>query len=186
MGNIMDSYTVIQLGNPLLRMVSEPISEDLFGSEKLKKMESILFKILEEKQGLGLAAPQIAINKRAIVFGMKQHPIYTDLAPIPFTVLFNPSFEPLSDVIEEGYEGCLSVGQLRGKVPRYKTIGYRGYDANGNLIEREVSDLHARVVQHEFDHLDGVIFLDKVTDHSSLGFHEELIRSGALPSKKAD
>ena len=117
---------------------------------------------------------------------MKQHPIYTELAPIPFTALFNPSFEPLSDVIEEGYEGCLSVGQLRGKVPRYKTIGYRGYDANGNLIEREVSDLHARVVQHEFDHLDGVIFLDKVTDHSSLGFHEELIRSGALPSKKAD
>ncbi|MGC1181742.1 peptide deformylase [Legionella sp.] len=182
----MDSYTVIQLGNPLLRMLSEPIPQNLFGSDELKKMESILFKTLEEERGLGLAAPQIAINKRAIVFGMKQHPIDTDLAPIPFTVLFNPSFEPLSEVIEEGYEGCLSVGQLRGKVPRYKSIGYRGYDASGNLIEREVSDLHARVVQHELDHLDGVIFLDKVTDHSSLGFHEELIRSGALLSKKSD
>ncbi len=182
----MESYTVIQLGDPLLRMESESVSKDLFGSEELKNIESILFKTLEEYQGLGLAAPQIAINKRAIVFGMRQHPIYTDITPIPFTILFNPSFEPLSDVIEEAYEGCLSVGQLRGKVPRYKSIGYRGYDANGNLIEREVSDLHARVVQHELDHLDGVIFLDKITDYSSLGFHEELIRSGALPLKKAD
>ena len=182
----MDSYTVIQLGNPLLRMVSQPVAQDDFGSEDLKKIETLLFKALEEKKGLGLAAPQIAINKRVIVFGMDQHPIHTHLAPIPFTALFNPSFEPLSDVMEEAYEGCLSVGQLRGKVPRYKSIGYRGYDVNGNLIEREVSDLHARVVQHEFDHLEGVIFLDKVTDHSSLGFHEELIRSGALPAKKAD
>ncbi|MCA0403156.1 MAG: peptide deformylase [Proteobacteria bacterium] len=182
----MDSYTVIQLGNPLLRMTSEPITNDLFGSEELKKMESILFKTLDEKKGLGLAAPQIGINKRIITFGMQQHPIYTQLAPIPFMTLFNPSFEPLSDIMEEDYEGCLSVGQLRGKVPRYKAIGYRGYDMEGNLIEREVSGLHARVVQHEFDHLEGVIFLDKVTDYSSLGFHEELILSGALPSQKID
>lgn len=182
----MDSYTVIQLGNPLLRMISEPITNDLFGSEELKKMESILFKTLDEKKGLGLAAPQIGINKRVIIFGMQQHPIRAHLAPIPFTTLLNPSFEPLSDIMEEEYEGCLSVGQLRGKVPRYKSIGYRGYDIEGNLIEREVSDLHARVVQHELDHLDGVIFLDKVTDYSSLGFHEELIRSGAFPSKKTD
>jgi peptide deformylase len=182
----MNPYTVIQLGNPSLRMISEPIANDLFGSEELKEMESILFKTLEEEQGLGLAAPQIAIQKRAIVFGMKQHPVHTDLPSIPFTVLFNPSFEPLSDVIEEAYEGCLSVGQLRGKVPRYKSIVYRGYDASGNLIEREASDLHARVVQHEYDHLDGIIFLDRVKDYNSLGFHEELVRSGALQSKKID
>ncbi|CAM4418356.1 MAG: Peptide deformylase [Legionella sp.] len=182
----MNSYAVIQLGNPLLRMVSEPITDDLFSSEELKEMETILFKTLEEQQGLGLAAPQIAIRKRAIVFGMKQHPVYTDLPSIPFTALFNPSFEPLSDELEEAYEGCLSVGQLRGKVPRYKSIVYRGYDVNGNLIEREASDLHARVVQHEYDHLDGIIFLDRVTDHSSLGFHEELIQAGALQSKKID
>jgi peptide deformylase len=186
MGDSMDSYTVIQLGNPLLRMLSDPITDDLFGSEELKNMESILFKTLDEKKGLGLAAPQIGINKRVIIFGMHQHPIHTHFAPIPFTTLLNPSFEPLSDIIEEEYEGCLSVGQLRAKVPRYKSIGYRGYDIKGNLIEREVSDLHARVVQHELDHLDGVIFLDKVTDYSSLGFHEELIRSGALLSKKTD
>jgi len=182
----MGSNTVIQLGNPVLRLISEPISNNFFGSGELKKIESILFKILEEKQGLGLAAPQIGISKRVIVFGMEQHSIHTDLAPIPFTALFNPSFEPLSDILEEGYEGCLSVGQLRGKVPRYKSIGYRGYDVEGNVIEREASGLHARVVQHEFDHLEGVIFLDKVIDFSSLGFHEELISSGALPSRKTN
>lgn len=179
----MDSYTVIQLGNPLLRMISESVEDNLFGSAELKKLESILFRTLEKEHGLGLAAPQIGINKRAIVFGLEHHPVS---APIPFTLLFNPSFEPLSDEIEEAYEGCLSVGQLRGKVPRYKSIGYRGYDAEGRLIEREVSDLHARVVQHEYDHLEGIVFLDKMTDYSSLGFHEELIRSGALPSKKTN
>ncbi|MFJ1268631.1 peptide deformylase [Legionella lytica] len=182
----MNAHAVIQLGNPLLRMISEPISGDLFGTEELKELESLLFKTLEEQQGLGLAAPQIAIQKRALVFGMQQHPVRTDLPSIPFTVLFNPSFEPLSDEMEEAYEGCLSVGQLRGKVPRHKHIMYRGYDANGNLIEREASDLHARVVQHEYDHLDGIIFLDRVTNYHSLGFHEELVRSGALPSKKPD
>ncbi len=182
----MSSNAVIQLGNPLLRMISESIPDNLFGTEDLKSLETVLFNTLEEQKGLGLAAPQIGITKRVIVFGMEQHPIHTHLAAIPFTILFNPSFEPLSNVIEEQYEGCLSVGQLRGKVPRYKTIGYRGYDAEGNLIEREVSDLHARVLQHEFDHLNGVIFVDKVTDPSSLGFHEELILSGALPSKKTN
>lgn len=186
MGDSMDLYTVLQLGNPLLRMISKPIPNELFGSEELKNMESILFKILDEKKGLGLAAPQIGINKRVIIFGMHQHPVHTHLAPIPFTTLLNPSFEPLSDIMDEEYEGCLSVGQLRGKVPRYKSISYRGYDIEGNLIEREASDLHARVVQHEFDHLYGVIFLDKVTDYSSLGFHEELIRSGALHAKRTD
>lgn len=182
----MDSYQVIQLGNPVLRMVSEPIQANLFGTEELKKMEVLLFEILKQENGLGLAAPQIGINKRALVFGMEQHPVHKHIPAVPYTILFNPSFEPTSDIIEEQYEGCLSVGSLRGKVPRYKYIGYRGYDVEGNLIEREVSDLHARVLQHEFDHLEGVLFLDRITDHSSLGFHEELIRSGAFSSNKSN
>ena len=90
------------------------------------------------------------------------------------------------DILVEDYEGCLSVGKLRGKVSRYQSICYRGYDSDGCLIEREVSDLHARVVQHELDHLNGVIFLDRITNYSSLGFHEELIRSGTLPSYRPD
>lgn len=176
----MSSAQVIKLGNPQLRKISVPISDDLFGSQELKELESLLFKTMEEEQGLGLAAPQIAINKRAIVFGMQSHPNYTTLNPIPFTALFNPSFEPVSDVIEEAYEGCLSVGPLRAKVPRYKCIRYRGYDVEGHLIEREVSDLHARVVQHEIDHLDGIVFLDRVKDYNSMGFDDELIQAGAI------
>jgi peptide deformylase len=147
-------------------------------------MEQILFEMLEAENGLGLAAPQIGISKRALVFGMDKHPVRTHLPAIPFTILFNPSYEPISDECTEDYEGCLSVGSLLGKVSRFKHIRYRGYDVNGQLIEREVSDLHARVLQHEYDHLDGVIFLDKVTNVNSLGFHDELVRTGELKARQ--
>ena len=181
----MDKTKIIFLGNPLLRQIAEPIADDAFGTPELKQMEELLFEMLAAENGLGLAAPQIGISKRALVFGMDKHPVHTHLPAIPFTILFNPSFEPLSDECVEDYEGCLSVGTLRGKIPRYKHILYRGYDANGNLIEREAVDLHARVLQHEYDHLDGVIFLDKVTNVNSLGFHEELIRAGELKARKS-
>ncbi|HAU0967572.1 TPA: peptide deformylase [Legionella pneumophila] len=180
----MDKYNIILLGNPLLRQISQPISDEEFGSPDLKQMEQLLFAMLEAENGLGLAAPQIGISKRALVFGMNKHPVHTQMPAIPFTILFNPSYEPLSDECVEDYEGCLSVGTLRGKVSRYKHICYRGYDANGQLIEREVSDLHARVLQHEYDHLDGVIFLDKVTNINSLGFHDELVQAGELKARR--
>lgn len=179
----MEPYNITRLGNPSLRETSELISKEAFGTAELKQLEQRLFEVMKSEGGLGLAAPQIGINKRAIVFGMEQHPVHTNLPSIPFTVLFNPSFEPMSDVCVEDYEGCLSVGILRGKVSRYQSIRYRGYDAEGQLIEREVSDLHARVLQHEYDHLEGVIFLDKVTDVNSLGFHDELVRIGELKAK---
>lgn len=180
----MEQNNIILLGNPLLRQKAESIREEEFGSPELKQLEQTLFEMMHSENGLGLAAPQIGISKRAIVFGMEKHPVHTQLPAIPFTILFNPSYEPISDECAEDYEGCLSVGSLRGKVSRYKHIRYRGYDADGGLIEREVSDLHARVLQHEYDHLEGVIFLDRVTDVNSLGFHDELIRSGALTARK--
>lgn len=180
----MDKPEIILLGNPLLRQTAEPIADDEFGTPELKQMEQLLFEMLAAENGLGLAAPQIGISKRALVFGMDKHPIHTHLPSIPFTILFNPSYEPLSDDCVEDYEGCLSVGTLRGKVSRYKHILYRGYDTDGNLIEREAVDLHARVLQHEYDHLDGVIFLDKVTNVNSLGFHDELIQAGELKARK--
>ena len=173
-------YDVVLLGNPSLRLVSKPILEEEFGSSDLNQLSELLFHIMKLKNGLGLAAPQIGINKRALVFGMDNHPAQVHRPSIPYTVLFNPSFERLSNMMEDEYEGCLSVGDLRGKVSRYKDIVYLGYDVEGNLIEREVSSLHARVFQHEIDHLDGIIFLDKVTDHQSLGFHNELINNGVL------
>jgi peptide deformylase len=182
----MELSKVIRLGNPLLRLISDPIAENEFGTAELHELAKQLFEVMQLENGLGLAAPQIGINKRAIVFGMDWHPVHTNLPAIPYTVLFNPSYEPTTDICIEDYEGCLSVGNLRGKVSRYQSIYYRGYDADGNLIEREASDLHARAVQHEFDHLNGVIFLDKVTNHSSLGFHDELVQSGIFTSKKTD
>ncbi|WP_028388757.1 peptide deformylase [Legionella fairfieldensis] len=175
---------IILLGNPLLRQKSQAILEEEFGTPDLKQLEQALFEMMQAENGLGLAAPQIGINKRAIVFGMEKHPVHTYLPTIPFTTLFNPSYEPTSDECIEDYEGCLSVGALRGKVSRYKHICYRGYDVNGQLIEREVSDLHARVLQHEYDHLEGVIFLDKVINVNSLGFHDELVRAGKFKTRK--
>ena len=184
--NVMELHKIIQLGNPSLRLISKPILPEEFGTSELKSLEATLFNVMALENGLGLAAPQIGINKRAIVFGREQHPMHPHLPAIPYTVLFNPSYESLSDSCEEDYEGCLSVGKLRGKVSRYQSIRYRGYDADGKLIERAVSHLHARVVQHEYDHLNGVIFLDKVTNYHSLGFHDELMLSGALISHKTD
>jgi len=179
-------HKIIKLGNPLLRFVSEPIPEAAFGTDELRALERALYKMMKQESGIGLAAPQIGINQRAIVFGMDQHPIYKSDTALPFTTLFNPSYEPTSDVCEEAYEGCLSVGPLRAKVTRYKSIRYRGYDVNGQLIEQTASDLHARCVQHEVDHLNGIIFLDKVTNHDSLGFIEELLQSGAIQLNKTD
>lgn len=173
----MEHYDIVYLGNPALRMVSEQILETEFGTQELDQLTNKLFHALQAEQGLGLAAPQIGIKKRAIVFGLASNP---RLPEIPFTVLFNPSFEPLNDECVEDYEGCISVGKLRAKVSRYKSILYRGYDVKGKLIEQEVHDLHARVFQHELDHLDGIIFLDRVTNHASLGFHDELVKHGIL------
>ncbi len=174
----METYSVVQLGNPVLRLISQPIADPEFGTVELRDLEKNLFEVMTLENGLGLAAPQIGINKRAIVFGLENPPAH--IPAIPNTILFNPSYVPTTDICVEEYEGCLSVGNLRGKVSRYQSICYRGYDVEGNLIEREVSDLHARVVQHECDHLDGVIFLDRITNHNSVGFHEELMQSGEL------
>jgi len=182
----MNKHKIILLGNPSLRQKSVEISAREFGTPELKELEKELFEVIAAENGLGLAAPQIGINKRAIVFGMDKHPVHTHLPAIPYTILFNPTYEPMTDECIEEYEGCLSVGSLRGKVSRYKSIRYRGYDAEGRLIEREVSDLHARAVQHETDHLDGIIFLDRVTDNHSLGFHDELLRFGLLKFNKPE
>lgn len=174
---------IISLGNPLLRVVAKPFLENEFGTTEIKNLSSHLFSMLSQENGLGLAAPQIGISKRAIVFGLDKHPTKANILPIPYTALFNPHFEPLSDIVEDDYEGCLSVGSLRGVVSRYKSIYYRGYDVDGMLIEREASGLHARVVQHEIDHLDGIIFLDKIQNYSTVGFHTELVKAGVFKIK---
>ena len=180
----MKNLEIKMAGNPVLRLISEKLHDDSYGTEELNDLSEKLFYMMDIKNGIGLAAPQIGINKRAIVFGMEKHPVYIDIDPIPRTILFNPQYKAITNEVCEDYEGCLSFGTIRGKVSRYKQIYYCGFDANGNFIEKEVFGLHARVVQHEIDHLDGILFLDKITNHYSVGFHDELISAGILKTKK--
>jgi len=124
--------------------------------------------------GAGLAAPQIGELQRIVIFGIERNPRYPDAEPVPFTVLINPELTVLDDEQEEGWEGCLSVPGMRGLVPRYKRLRYRGFDQFGAPIDREVGDFHARVVQHEVDHLDGVLYPLRIRDLRNFGFNEEL------------
>ena len=131
---------------------------------------------MKANDGAGLAAPQIGVFKRLVIFGFDTNDRYPEADSVPFTVLINPIITPLSDEKENGWEGCLSVPGLRGVVPRYTHIKYEGYDTEGKKIEREVEDFHARVVQHECDHLDGILYPMKIEDYRYFGFHEEIFK----------
>ena len=124
--------------------------------------------------GAGLAAPQIGVDLRVIIFGFDDNPRYPDADSVPYTVLINPVLTPLSDEIEEGWEGCLSVPGLRGSVPRWQRLRYTGFDPYGKPIDRTVEDFHARVVQHEYDHLEGILYPARIKDFHRFGFTEEI------------
>ena len=167
--------TVMRMGHPVLRRVAEPITE--FDTPELHALIEDLWETMHASGGIGIAAPQIAVAKRVVVFGIDDRADTAGCgrpAQIPPTVLVNPVIEPLADAMAEGWEACLSVPGMRGIVPRYTTIRYTGFDAFGNRIEREVEDYHARVVQHECDHLDGVLYPLRIRDMSTFGFDEEL------------
>jgi peptide deformylase len=129
---------------------------------------------MEHLSGAGLAAPQIGVGLRVVVFGVTGNPRYPQAEEVPYTVLINPVIEPLSDEMEEAWEGCLSVPGLRGVVPRYRRLRYRGFDASGVAIDRIAEGFHARVVQHECDHLDGILYPMRVRDFTRFGFIEAL------------
>lgn len=131
--------------------------------------------------GAGLAAPQIGVDLQVVIFGVEANPRYPEAEPVPFTVLVNPELEPIGEEIEEGWEGCLSVPRMRGLVPRYKRLRYRGFDQYGNAIDRTVSDFHARVVQHEVDHLLGILYPMRIEDMRNFGFTEELFPGEDIP-----
>jgi peptide deformylase len=124
--------------------------------------------------GAGLAAPQIGVGLRVVIFGFEENPRYPEEDAVPFTVLINPRLTPLTDAQDEGWEGCLSVPGMRGLVPRYRDLRYAGFDASGNAIDRSVKDFHARVVQHEVDHLDGILYPRRIRDLTQFGFTEVL------------
>ncbi len=175
---------ILYMGNPGLLEVAEPIKQ--FDRPELHTLVDDLIDTMRTEEGVGLAAPQIGIGLRVVVFGFDSNPRYPDAEAVPQTVLVNPLIESLSEHQEDGWEGCLSVPGLRGMVPRYTHIRYSGVDQFGNPIEREASDFHARVVQHECDHLDGILYPQRMTNMSQFGFIQALEASGQLTRMPCD
>lgn len=164
---------ILKMGTPSLMERSRELSTDKFGSAELMSLLQDMKETMVHAHGAGLAAPQIGENVRVVIFEVRENPRYPDVL-VPFTVLINPVITPLSDQLVEGWEGCLSVPGLRGAVQRYDHIHYTGFDAEGNPIDRTVQGFHARVVQHECDHLDGVLYPMRMKDMSKFGFTEIL------------
>jgi peptide deformylase len=164
---------ILKMGSPSLMERSTELSSDKFGSADLMSLLEDMKETMVDAHGAGLAAPQIGENVRVVIFEVRENPRYPGVL-VPFTVLINPVITPLSDQTEEGWEGCLSVPGLRGAVERYDHIRYTGFDALGNPIDRTVQGFHARVVQHECDHLDGVLYPMRMKDMSKFGFTDIL------------
>jgi len=163
---------ILKMGDPRLLLKAEPVTD--FDTPELKALIADMFDTMHAASGAGLAAPQIGVNLRVVIFGFKNNVRYPEAEPVPETVLINPVLKPLSDVTEEGWEGCLSVPGMRGVVPRWSALHYEGFDQSGNAISRDVDDFHARVVQHECDHLDGILYPMRIKDFSRFGFTEVL------------
>lgn len=163
---------ILRMGDPRLLRVSEPVRS--FGTPELRALVDDMFETMEAANGAGLAAPQIGVLLRVVIFGYSdpslRNPRYPDADPVPQTILINPELEPLTDVLEDGWEGCLSVPGLRGVVPRLTRLRYRGCDLDGRPFERIAEGFHARVVQHECDHLDGILYPMRIRDFSQFGF----------------
>jgi len=164
--------TILKMGDARLLRVAQPVRE--FGTPELRALVADLLDTMEAANGAGLAAPQIGVDLQVVIFGFAKNDRYPDAPPVPRTVLVNPVIEPLGDEQEEGWEGCLSVPSLRGVVPRWSRIRYRGSDAEGQTIDREAEGFHARVVQHECDHLIGTLYPMRVRDFSRFGYTEVL------------
>lgn len=170
--------TLLDKNDPILRQVAEPIAESEFGKDWLKNLVKTMFDIMADKGAVGIAAPQIGISKRVIVFGTNYTKRRKPEYPIPDTALINPSLKILSREIQIGHEGCLNCGEIMGEVPRAMEIEYSGFDLDGNKITKKVSGLEARILQHEIDHLDGFLFLDRVEDQASLTTLSEMQSKG--------
>jgi peptide deformylase len=160
------------MGDPRLLALAEPVRA--FGTPELENLLLDMRDTMRDLNGAGLAAPQIGVGLRVVIFGFEANPRYPDEDAVPFTVLINPSLAPLSAEEEEGWEGCLSVPGMRGLVPRFRELRYTGFDAAGAPIDRSVQDFHARVVQHEVDHLDGILYPRRIRDLTQFGFSEAL------------
>ena len=163
---------VLRMGDP--RLLAPAAAVEKFDTPELLALLADMQDTMRALDGAGLAAPQIGVGLQVVIFGIEHNPRYPDAEAVPQTVLINPALMPLGNDIEDGWEGCLSVPGMRGVVPRHARLRYRGYDQYGNLIEREVEGFHARVVQHECDHLIGVLYPMRIRDFSRFGFTDAL------------
>ncbi|MDR3429548.1 peptide deformylase [Silvimonas sp.] len=168
----MTVRTVLKMGTPSLQEPSLPVAA--FDTPELHMLIEDLFDTMHAYNGVGIAAPQIGVNLQVVIFGFEASPRYPDAKPVPQTILINPVITPLSDEEESGWEGCLSVPGLRGEVPRYTRIRYQGFDEHGHAIDRIAEGFHARVVQHECDHLWGVLYPQRIRDMTRFGFLDVL------------
>ena len=163
---------ILRMGDPRLLRVARPV--DSFATPELAELLADMRDTMADAGGVGLAAPQIGVDLRVVIFGFQRNERYPDAPAVPETVLINPRLEPLGPELEEGWEGCLSVPGLRGVVPRHRTLRYQGWSEAGEAIDRRVSGFHARVVQHECDHLDGILYPMRIVDFTRFGFTDVL------------
>ncbi len=170
---------VLRMGDPRLLEKAKPVER--FGTPELAALLADLRDTMAQLNGAGLAAPQIGVGLRVVIFGVKANPRYPQVEEVPDTVLINPALEPLGGEMEDDWEGCLSVPGMRGLVPRHHRLRYEGCDEQGRRFERTVEGFHARVVQHECDHLDGILYPMRIRDYSKFGFIEELFPGQDLP-----
>jgi len=167
---------VLRLGNPLLLEQASEVEK--FNTPELASLIKDMFDTMAACDGAGLAAPQIGVSLRVVIFGIENNPRYPEAEPVPQTILINPVLEPIGHELDTGWEGCLSVPGMRGLVPRHSEIRYTGFDEKGHAIDRVVNGFHARVVQHECDHLDGILYPQRIQDMRDFGFTDELFPAG--------
>ncbi|WP_222619118.1 peptide deformylase [Undibacterium hunanense] len=165
-------HPILKMGDARLLRVADQVTE--FDTPELHQLIRDMFETMVAANGAGLAAPQIGINLQLVIFGFKTNPRYPDAPVVPETVLINPVLTPLSDATDDAWEGCLSVPGMRGLVPRWSALRYEGFDQFGKVISREVDGFHARVVQHECDHLNGILYPMRIRDLTQFGFTEVL------------
>ena len=172
---------VLRMGDPKLLQVAKPVGR--FNTPELHALVSDMEETMHALNGAGLAAPQIGVGLQVVIFGLEKNERYPDAEPVPYTVLVNPVLTPIDDEVVEDWEGCLSVPGMRGLVPRFRRLRYQGKDPFGKAIDRTVSDFHARVVQHECDHLDGILYPMRIQDLRNFGFNAELFPEQELPEE---
>ena len=163
---------VLRMGDPRLLEPSRPVER--FDTPELHALIADMDDTMKALNGAGLAAPQIGVGLQVVIFGVGKNPRYPDAEEVPYTVLINPRLAPIGQEMEEGWEGCLSVPGMRGLVPRFRRLRYAGFDQYGRPLERDAADFHARVVQHECDHLAGILYPMRIRDLRNFGFNEEL------------